>query len=317
MRAVVISRFGGPEVLEVVEVPDPVPGAREVRIAVHAAAVNPVDAANRADGTWASLRLPAIIGSDFSGVIDSVGAKVGEWRRGDEVFGAAPFRGGLQGTYAEFHLADSETIARKPANLSHVEAAAVPLAGGTAHTVINRRLRVEPGERVLIHGAGGGVGVFAVQLVAAAGAQAIALASRRHHELLLQLGASAAIDYRDPDALATAQQHAGGAFDAVADFVGGTCLSSSLAWIREGGRAATIVELTGDLDLALDRNITVHGVLLDRSDRSLFDELRTAIEAGQLRPIVSTVLPLEQVAEAHRLLEAGHVQGKLVLAIRT
>ena len=156
----------------------------------------------------------------------------------------------------------------------------------------------------------------AVQLVAAAGAQAIALASRRHHELLLELGAAAAIDYRDPDALATAQQHAGGEVEAVADLVGGTCLSSSLAWIREGGRAATIVELTGDLDLALDRNITLHGVLLDRSDRSLLDELRTAIEAGQLRPVVSAVLPLEQAVEAHRLLEAGHVQGKLVLAIR-
>src|SRR5712691_1685599 len=153
-----------------IEVPDPVPGLGEVRIAVHAAAVNPVDAANRADGTWASLRLPAIIGSDFSGVIDSVGANVSEWRRGDEVFGAAPFREGRQGTYAEFHLADSETIARKPANLSHVEAAAVPLAGGTAHSVINRRLCVTRGERVLIHGAGGGVGVFAVQLVAATGA---------------------------------------------------------------------------------------------------------------------------------------------------
>jgi NADPH2:quinone reductase len=313
----VISRFGGPEVLEMVEVPDPVPGPREVRIAVHAAAVNPVDAANRADGTWAALRLPAIIGSDFSGVIDSVGANVSEWRRGDEVFGAAPFREGRRGTYAEFHLADSETIARKPANLSHVEAAAVPLAGGTAHSVINRRLCVKHGERVLIHGAGGGVGVFAVQLVAAAGATAIALASRRHHELLLQLGATAAIDYHDRDALATAQQQAGGEFDAVADFVGGTCLSSSLASMREGGRAATIVELTGDLDLALDRNITVHGVLLDPSDRSLFDELRAAIEAGQLTPIVSTVLPLEQAAEAHQLLEAGHVQGKLVLAIRT
>ena len=311
-----ISRFGGPEVLELSEVPDPVPGPREVRIAVHAAAVNPVDAANRADGSWASMRLPAIIGSDFSGVVDSVGANVSEWSRGDEVFGAAPFRGGGRGTYAEFHVADAETIARKPANLSHVEAAAVPLAGGTAQTVINRRLSVEPGERVLIHGAGGGVGVFAVQLVAAAGAQAIALASRRHHELLLELGASAAIDYHDPDALANAQQHAGGEFDAVADFVGGTCLARSLAWIREGGRAATIVELKGDLDLALDRNITVHGVLLDRGDRSLFDELRAVIEAGQLRPVVSTVLPLEQAADAHRLLEAGHVEGKIVLAVR-
>jgi NADPH2:quinone reductase len=284
---------------------------------VHAAAVNPVDAGNRADGTWANLRLPAIIGSDFSGVIDSVGADVSEWSRGDEVFGAAPFREGRQGSYAEFHLADAETIARKPANLSHVEAAAVPLAGGTAHSVINRRLRVGPGERVLIHGAGGGVGVFAVQLVAAAGATAIALASPRHHELLRQLGATAAIDYHDSDAVAAAQKHAGGDFDAVADLVGGTCLSSSLASIREGGRAATIVELTGDLELAIDRNVTLHGVLLDRSDRSLFDELRVAIEAGRIRPVVSTVLPLEQVAEAHKLLEAGHVQGKLVLAICT
>ena len=315
MRAVVISSFGGPEVLELPEVPDPVPGPRQVRIALHAAAVNPVDAANRADGTWASLRLPAILGSDFSGVIDSVGASVSEWRPGDEVFGAASFREGSQGTYAELHLADPETIARKPANLSHVEAAAVPLAGGTAH-----RDRSSPpcraGERVLIHGAGGGVGVFAVQLVAAAGAKAIALASRRHHELLLQLGATAAVDYGDRNALETAQQRAGGAFDAVADFVGGTCLSSSLASIREGGRAATIVELKGDFDLAIDRNITLHGVLLDRTDRTLFDELRILVEAGQLRPVVSSVFPLEQVADAHRLLEAGHVQGKLVLAIR-
>ena len=170
---------------------------------------------------------------------------------------------------------------------------------------------------MLIHGAGGGVGVFAVQLVAAAGAHAIALASRRHHELLLRLGASAAIDYRDSDALESAQQHADGEFDTVADLVGGTCLSSSLGSIREGGRAATIVGLEGDLELALDRNITLHGVLLDRADHSLFDELRAAIEAGQLRPVVSTVLPLEQVVEAHRLLEAGHVQGKVVLAIRT
>jgi NADPH2:quinone reductase len=316
VRAVVINRFGGPEVLELVEVPDPVPGPREVRIAVHAAAVNPVDAGNRADGTWAALRLPAIIGSDFSGVVDSVGADVSEWSRGDEVFGAAPFREGRHGSYAEFHVADAETVARKPANLSHVDAAAVPLAGGTAHSVINRRLRVEPGERVLIHGAGGGVGLFAVQLVAAAGGTAIAIASRRHHELLRHLGATAAFDYRERDAVATAQQHAGGEFDAVADLVGGTCLASSLASIREGGRAATIVELTGDLDLAIDRNITLHGVLLDRADRSLFDELRAAIETGKVSPVVSAVFPLEQVVEAHTLLEAGHVQGKVVLAIR-
>src|SRR4029077_10969674 len=100
MRAVVIRRFGDPGVLELSDVPDPVPGPHEIRIAVHAAGVNPVDAGNRADGSWANLRLPAIIGSDFSGVVDAVGDDVREWNRGDEVYGAAPFRNGGAGTYA-------------------------------------------------------------------------------------------------------------------------------------------------------------------------------------------------------------------------
>jgi NADPH2:quinone reductase len=316
MRAVVIRRFGGPHVLEVSDVPDPVPGPREVRIAVHAAGVNPVDAGNRADGSWANLRLPAIIGSDFSGVVDAVGDDVREWNCGDEVYGAAPFRNGGAGTYAELHIADAATVARKPANLSHIEAAAVPLAGGTAHSVIVRRLRIEAGERVLIHGGGGGVGLFAVQLVAAARGTTVALASHAHHELLLQLGAAAALDYHDHDAIETACERAGGEFDAVADLVGGDCLSRSLPWLRDGARAATIVDLQGDLDLVLDRNITVHGVLLNRADRTLFDELRDMIEAGRLKPIVSSVHALADAAEAHRRLEAGHVQGKIVLVVR-
>ncbi len=316
MRAVVIRSFGGPSVLELSHVPDPVPGPHDVRIAVHAASVNPVDVGNRIDGSWANLRLPAILGSDFSGVVDAVGDDVQEWNRGDEVYGAAPFRGGGAGTYAELHVAAADTIARKPANLSHIEAAAVPLAGGTAYTLIERRLRVEAGDRVLVHGGGGGVGLFAVQLVAAAGGRAIALASQAHHELLLQLGAAAAVDYRDDDAIETASERAGGELDAVVDLVGGDCLSRSLPWLREGARAATIVDLTGNLDLVLDRNIIVHGVLVNPADRSLFDELRDLIEAGRLKPIVSSVHELADAAEAHRLLEAGHVRGKIVLAVR-
>ena len=308
--------------LELSDVPDPVPGPLQVRVAVHAAGVNPVDAGNRADGSWANLSLPAILGSDFSGVVDALGADVRGWKLGDEVYGAAPFRNGrackngAAGTYAELHVADADTIARKPANLSHVEAAAVPLAGATAHTLIDRRLRIEPGERVLVHGGGGGVGLFAVQLAAAAGSHAIALASQAHHELLLQLGAAAAVDYHDDNAIETASDRAGGEFDAVVDLVGGDSLSRSLPWLREGARAATIVELTGDLDLVLDRNITVHGVLLNRADRTLFDELRDLIEAGRLMPVVSSVYELADAAEAHRRLEAGHVEGKIVLAVR-
>jgi NADPH2:quinone reductase len=316
MRAVVIHRFGDPSVLELCEVPDPLPGPHEVRIDVHAAGVNPVDASNRADGSWANVHLPAILGSDFSGVVDVVGADVREWNCGDEVYGAAPFRNGGSGTYAQLHVAAADTVARKPANLSHIEAAAVPLAAGTAHTMVDRRLRIEADERVLIHGGGGGVGLFAVQLVAAARASAIVLASRAHHELLRQLGAAAVVDYHDDDAIESARELAGGEFDAVVDLVGGDCLSRSLPSLRESARAATIVDLAGDLDLILDRNITVHGVLLNRADRTLFDELRELIEAGRLRPIVSSVYDLAAAAEAHRRLEAGHVQGKVVLAVR-
>ncbi len=153
-------------------------------------------------------------------------------------------------------------------------------------------------------------------MVAAAGGKAIALASQPHHELLLQLGAAAVIDYHDRDAIEIARERVGGKFDALADLVGGDCLSRSLPWLRDGARAATIVDLTGDLDLVLDRNITVHGVLLDRADRTLFDDLRDLIEAGRLKPIVSSVYELADAAEAHRRLEAGHVQGKIVLAVR-
>ena len=134
--------------------------------------------------------------------------------------------------------------------------------------------------------------------------------------MLLQLGAVAAIDYHDRDAIEAACERAGGEFDAVADLVGGDCLSRSLPWMCEAARAATIVDLTGDLDLVLDRNITLHGVLFDRADRTSLDELRDLIEAGRLRPVVSSVHELADAAEAHRRLEAGHVQGKIVLAVR-
>jgi NADPH:quinone reductase len=315
MRAMVISSFGSPDVLELSYVPAPVPQAGEIRVAVHAAGVNPVDVGNRADGTWAGLELPAILGSDFSGVVDLVGAGVGEWRPGDEVMGVATFRGSADGTYAEFHVAAAETVVRKPAHLTHIEAGAVPLAGGTALSIL-RRLAPDPGGVVLVHGAGGGVGTFAVQFLAAAGARVVALASRQHHELLIDLGVEAAIDYRRADALALALERAGEPFAGIVDLVGGNAVARSLSLVRCGGRAATIAALKGDLDLAIDKNITIHGVLLDRADRSLLLELGEALESGRLRPVVTEVYALEDAAAAHRRLEAGHVQGKIVLAVQ-
>jgi NADPH2:quinone reductase len=316
MRAVVIDRFGGPEVLELREVPTPEPGPGQVRIAVHAAGTNPVDAQNRADGTWASISPPAILGSDFSGTVDALGEGVTGWALGEEVFGLAPFRESTTGTYADYHLAPASLLLRKPDRLSHVEAAAIPLAAGTAYTVLVKRLALRRGESVLIHGAGGGVGSFAVQIAAGIGARVIAAASERHHALLHELGAELCLDYGEVDVAAAARERLGAEIDAIADLVGGDVLARSLTVMREGGRAATIVALEGDLEPAIDRNHTLHGVLLDSADRATLEAVLGLVAAGEVRPVVSSVHPLEEAAAAHEELERGHVQGKIVLRIR-
>jgi NADPH2:quinone reductase len=315
MRAVVYERFGGPEVLELRDWPRPEPKGGEVVVAVHAAGVNPVDAQNRTDGAWAALDPPVIPGYDFSGVVERVGDRVLDWAAGDEVFGALPVRVTRSGSYAEYVAVPAETIARKPERLSHVEAAAAPVAACTAHEAL-RRLRLEPGEWLLIHGAGGGVGSFAIQIAVHAGARVLAVASARHHELLGELGAEACIDYTRERVDEAARRIAGGEVDAVADFVGGEALSRGLSLLRKRGRAAEIVDLEGDLEPLIDRNQELHGVLFDPSDPGPLRAIAAELAVGRLRSVVSGVLALEQAAEAHRRLEAGHQQGKLVLEVR-
>ena len=315
MRAVQLESFGGPDVLELRSVPRPKIGPGEMLVAIHAAGVNPVDGQNRADGSWAQLQLPVIPGSDFCGVVEAVGDDAGDWARGDEVFGLLPFRGNSVGSYAEYCAADARRVARKPEGVSHQEAAAVPLAATTALEVLGR-LDLAPGAWPLIHGAGGGVGTFAVQLAAAAGLRVIASASSKHHQLLLELGAEACIDYGSEDVCEAALRRAPGGVDALVDLVGGVTLADSLPALRERGTAVTIAGLDGDLELLIDKNQTLRGVLLDPSDPSALFAVADELAAGRLRPVISEVLPLEAAAEAHRRLEAGHVQGKLVLGVR-
>ncbi|HEX7735135.1 MAG TPA: NADP-dependent oxidoreductase [Ktedonobacteraceae bacterium] len=315
MRAIIFETHGSPDVLQLSEVAPPEPGPGQVRVAIHAAGTNPVDAGNRRDGSWAGLQLPAIPGYDASGTIDAVGPGVTAFARGDEVFYMADFLGNSHGTYAEYHVVNATLIAHKPKNLTHIEAAALPLAAGTAYEMVIRRLALTRGEWVLLYGAAGGVGSLALQMAAAQGARVIAIARAHHHALLQDLGAIACIDYTTQDILAKVQAIADGKVDGVIDCVGGETLARSLPTIKPYGRAASIVGLTGNLDLVLDMNLTLHGVLV-RPDQTRLVALSQLISAGTLRPIVDQVLPLEEAAQAHRRLETHHGRGKIVLAMR-
>jgi len=315
MRAIVLDRFGDPDVLQLREVALPEPGPGQVRVAIHAAGTNPVDAGNRQDGSWAGLHPPVIPGSDASGVIDTLGPGVAGFSPGDEVFYMTDFLHNCWGTYAEYQVVDAALIAYKPQALSHVESAAVPLAAGTAYEMIVRRLALTRGEWVLMYGAAGGVGSFALQLAVAQGAQVIAVARAHHHALLQELGAVACLDYTTQDVVVEAEAIAGRKLDAMADFVGGETLAQSLVAIRPYGRVASIVGLKGDLDLLLDMNLTLHGILV-RPDQRRLETLHALVARSALRPIIDQVLPLEEAAQAHRRLETRHGEGKIILKVR-
>ncbi len=315
MRAVVIDRFGGPEVLTVRDLPASEPGPGQVRVAVHAAGTNPVDAFNRNDGTWARISPPVVLGYDASGVVDALGPGVADFAAGDDVFYMAELFGQPQGTYAEYHVVDAGIVARKPRGLSHVEAAAIPLAGSTAYEVVARRLAVQPGEWVLMHGAAGGVGSFAVQIAAARGARVIGVASAHHHDFLRALGAVACIDYHTRDVAAAALAAADGPIDVIADLVGGDALLRSLPAVRPFARAATIAGVNGELYPACDANLTLHCVLV-LHNRAVLEALSDLVERGLLRPVVDLVLPLDEAERAHRRLDSGHGRGKVVLTVR-
>jgi NADPH2:quinone reductase len=316
MRAIVLPRFGGPELLQAQEVQDPVAGPGELLVRIVASGTNPVDAKLRADGRWAGLAPPVVLGYDASGVVEAVGPGVKGFAVGDEVFYTPEIIGNPRGTYAELNAVPAAIAARKPHRLSHAEAAAIPLAGGTAWDAIVRRLAVRPGETVLVHGGAGGVGTFAIQIARACGARVIATAGPNNQETLRAMGADVCVDYRREDPAAVALRETGGAgVDAVFTTVGGATVAASVPATRPGGRIATILGFSGDLGPFYARNLTLHGVFLTREARRL-EELGRLVDQGKLAPVVDRVLPLSDVAEAHRRLDSGHGRGKVVLQVR-
>ncbi|GAA0610236.1 NADP-dependent oxidoreductase [Kribbella sandramycini] len=311
MRAISQEEFGGPEVLQVIETARPEPLPTEVLVRVHAAGINPVDAKTRAGGGVAGVlgAPPFVLGWDVSGVVEAVGHGVHTVAVGDEVYGM-PWFPRAASAYADYVTAPSRHFARKPANLSHIDAAAVPLAGLTAYQILTALADVQAGQRVLVHAAAGGVGHLAVQFAKQLGAFVVGTASAAKHEWLRELGVDEVIDYHS-----TSVADATGDLDLVVDLIGSEqTLAESVAVLKPGGLLVAVPSGTSPelLATAAAAGVRVAGYLVEPDGHAL-GEITRLIESGQVRVEVEQVFALEKVAEAHRQLEEGRTRGKLVL----
>ncbi|HEX6499258.1 MAG TPA: NADP-dependent oxidoreductase [Micromonosporaceae bacterium] len=313
MRAVVVEAPGGPDVLTLAELPEPTPDVQQIVVAVEAAGVNPVDVGNRMDNSWAGLECPYVVGYEFAGTVADVNGCDTDLSVGDPVWGVLPARGTRWGAYAERVAVDVSHVAPRPTRLDAVSAAVLPLAGGTAIQTL-RRLDLPAGAWLLVYGASGGVGHLLTQLAAARGINVVAVSGPAYRTGLLDLGARLWLDRAEsPSPAAAVTERLGQPIDAAVDLVGGQLVDAQ-AYVRPGGQLATIVDLAGDFDVAIDRNLTIHGVLL-APDRQLLDDLSAAVEAG-VRPIVRGSYPLAEASVAHERMEAGGVGGKLAIVTR-
>ncbi|HEY6307596.1 MAG TPA: NADP-dependent oxidoreductase [Candidatus Angelobacter sp.] len=332
MKAIIAEQYGGPQVLELTDVPVPQVGPNGVLVRVHASSVNPVDWKFRQGllSALGNLRFPVIWGCDLSGVVAQVGSSATLFKPGDEVYG---FKDGrvaktYRGTYAEYAVVPENVLARKPAKLSHEEAAAIPLAALTAWQALVDRGGLQAGQRVLIHAAAGGVGVFAVQIAKALGAYVAATAGAKNQDFLRELGVDLPIDY----AREKIEDKLSG-YDLVLDGVGNSVWPSSLRALRRGGKLATLTVPIPETKSGKLRffSTAIAGVVGGKARALLagkrllmthvqprggeLEKINALVEAGKLRPVIEKVFPLEEIAEAHRVSEKGHVRGKLVVRI--
>ncbi|MCP3757198.1 NADP-dependent oxidoreductase [Streptomyces sp. TBY4] len=306
MRAIVVSQWGGPEVLTETELDRPEPGMGEVLVRVHAAGVNPVDWKTRASGALIPWGPVPAVGWDVSGTVEAVGLGVTLFQPGDEVFGMPRFPY-QAGAYAEYVTAPARHFSRKPASIDHVQAAALPLAALTAWQALTDTAGLRPGQRVLVHAAAGGVGHFAVQIAKALGAYVIGTASAPKHELVRSLGADEVIDYRT-----TAFEDAVAEVDVVIDAIGGDYGTRSLKVLRPGGH---LITLNGPDEVPAEAEAFHTGWTLVEPDYAGLRAVAALVEEGKLRPVVDTVLPLAEAAKAHEIGELGRTTGKIVLTV--
>jgi NADPH:quinone reductase-like Zn-dependent oxidoreductase len=306
MKAMLLTGFGGLDKLRYGDAPDPVAGPDDVVVDVHAASVNAADYKMRLGG-YSNLKFPHILGRDFSGVVSAVGANVHDLKIGDAVFGVTiP---GTEGAYAEKIAIKAAIVAKKPARLSHAEAAAMALTSLTALWALEDTAKLRRGETVLIQGGAGGVAGFAIQLAKHIGATVITTASAANHDYVKKLGADRVIDYRNEDFTKVA-----GPCDVVFDTVGGEVQVRSYGVLKPGGRLVWIAAAPEGFKPSRS-DVQVLRPKVDR-DRPHLERMIELLEAGAVWPPAITRYKLADAAEAHRVSEGRHLQGKLVLEVR-
>jgi NADPH:quinone reductase-like Zn-dependent oxidoreductase len=306
MKAVRVQNYGGPEQLRYEDAPAPEAGEGQVLVRVRATSVNPWDLklASGAHQKHIPLVLPYVPGSDFSGVVEVVGAGVNSGVKvGDEVYGNCPVGGA-----AELVAAPGGTLAAKPRGLSHAEAVAAPVAASTAYQALFDHGRLEAGQTVLIHAASGGVGTFAVQLARWRTARVLATASAANAEYVRGLGADVVIDYK-----ATPFESVARDVDLVLDLLGGETQTRSYATLKRGGRLISTVQPT-DADFARQYGVEARMMGMEPST-ALLTELARLLDAGTIQATVTETFPLAKAFEAWRWVQSGHTRGKVVMEV--
>ncbi len=319
MKAIVYTKYGSPDVLQLEEVEKPAPGDDEVLVKIHAAAANPLD--------WHFMRASPffmrfisgllkpknkILGADIAGKVETVGTNVKQFQAGDEVYGDI-FRGG----FAEYVCVTEDKLVLKPANLSFDAAAAVPVAGLTALQCLRNQGQIQPGQKVLINGASGGVGTFAVQIAKYFGAEVTGVCSTRNVDMVRSIGADQVIDYTSEDFTQNGQL-----YDLILDNVGNRSISDikrilgpNGTYLLNGYSPALMLQLTLQSRISKTEGQTMRNSDVAEANESDLEFLKELLEAGNVESIIDRVYPLSEVAEAIRYLEEGHARGKVVITL--
>jgi NADPH:quinone reductase-like Zn-dependent oxidoreductase len=328
MKACVLRSYGAPECLEVTDVDTPAPAADEVLVRVRAASINPYDwhlmrgepRIVRLMSGAIGLRAPKIriLGCDIAGQVEAVGKDVTEFRPGDDVFALLE-----HGGFAQYVCAPERLVARKPDNLSYEEAAAVPMAAVTALIGLRDVARIEAGQHVLVNGASGGVGSFAVQLARALGARVDAVCSAANVDLVRSIGAEAVVDYAKEDFSRTGRR-----YDALLDIAGSRPASACLRAVERRGTLVLIGgppgrwlqpagHVFGSLAIGpfVSQRITIADTTTCKEKNQILTTLATLIEEGKITPVIARRYPFDEIREAVRYQEQGHAPGKVVVAI--